>query len=177
MPFSRLGLAALSVCLLLSGCREVETISAGLNPQTEPTHWFWARLQGIQYREFPQVQAELESIHHASAEYDVDKMASIFGRVADKHGRIADLLAGLDAENVDPAAIAYRDRLQQSHRNLAEAYRGYSASVKERDFAAITAAKSHIASLLQDLATTWGERTSLIAELSQRYSQDFDVVD
>ena len=170
-------LASLSIFLmLLGGCREIDTSSSGLNQQTEPTYWFWARLKGIQIREFPQVRSELESIQNAAADYDVDQMSAIFGRVGDKYARIADLLAGLDAEDVDPAAIAYRDRLQESHRKLAEAYRSYSASVKERDLA-ITSAKAQLPALTQALATVWSERTSVMADLQERYSRDFDVID
>ena len=163
--------------MLPGGCREIHSISSGLNQQTEPTYWFWAKLQGIQFREFPQVRAELESIHDAAGDYDVDQMASIFGRVADQHGRIADLLAGLDKEDVDQAAAAYRDRLQESHRNLEQVYRSYAASVQERDFGAIASAKAQIAGLTQDLTTVWSERTDIMAELEARYSRDFDVVD
>jgi hypothetical protein len=169
--------AALVILLLIGGCREIETISSGLNQQTEPTHWIWARLQGIQIREFPQVRSELESIETAAAAFDVDQMSDIFGRVAETHARIADLLAGLDEEKVDEVALAYRDRLEKSHRDLANAYRDYAASVKDRDAAAIASAKTQLPALTQALATVWSERTGVMAELQERYSRDFDVID
>ncbi|MBW3596642.1 MAG: hypothetical protein KY475_05140 [Planctomycetes bacterium] len=165
------------VFVIAAGCREIDTISSGLNRQTEPTYGFWARLQGVQYREFPEVQAELESVKGAAADYNLDQMAAIFSRVGDKHARIADLLSALDADKVDEDAVAYRDRLQQAHRNLGEAYRNYSASVAQGDFAAIQAAKTELPELTQTLATVWSQRTDVMSQLQDRYSRDFDVVD
>lgn len=164
-----------SCLILLSGCSELDSISASLDSSTEPTFQFWASLQGIHYREFPEVEQKLAAVKAAGANYDVDQMAALFEEVSRKYQHISDQFNNLDATDVDPDAVTFRKQLADIHRSLADAYQRFSVATKERDFEAVQKGRTELPQLTQQFVNIWNGRNALMDSLGKKYSKDFNV--
>jgi len=164
-----------SLCCLAAGCDGGNWLSAGLDPKTEPTFLFWADLQGIEFREHRKAQELLKTVKIVAKDYDVDKISEIIAQVGDKHTQIASQLGNLSSDDVDEEALAYRDKLQKAHEELAAGFTRFSVVAKERDFSKTQSTKAEMKQLALQQAAVWEERKLVMKSLGEKYDKNFNV--
>ena len=162
--------------ILLSGCGDLGSIASSLDNKSEPTYWFWAELQGIEFGQIPEIQQMLESAKAASKEHDVDKTSQIYLSLGGKHNEIARQMGNLDSNDVDEEAVAFCNLLMQSHSNLATACNDFSQAGADRDSEKLETGKQALLKATANYVSAWNGRTSVMESLKKKYSRDFNVV-
>ncbi len=168
----------LTLCfLLLVGCQNVSELTADLEGKREATFWFWAKLQGIQYRGNPAIKQLAESNNVSAKSSDIDGTAEGFSKLSMQHADLARQLSGLDRENVDQIAIAYRGRLVESHEAISADYQRLAEATKNRERAKIVTDRETLYQHLREYVELWKERKTIMAKLSDTYGGDFNSQD
>ncbi len=113
-------LIAISLLGFFCGCGSLNDVTSMVEQTDLDTLEFWAKLQGVQYRENKSVfqlnQANLAALKNMNFQ----NAGTGFSSLAAKHGHAARQLTSLKSENVDPIAVEYRDRLADAHEALAD---------------------------------------------------------
>ncbi len=159
------------------GCDMVQTIDAGLSGEADATLWFWAKLQGIQWRGNQEITRLNEANAAAARASDLDGVARGFSTLSEKHAHLATQLLALDANKVDEAASSYRERLVAAHQALSEEFKTHASATTNRDTKELSQGQARLKSLLTDYAQLCNEKDSVMATLKDRYHQDFNVAE
>jgi hypothetical protein len=169
-----LSLALVAIGVL--GCDSLTNVSTKLDGTADATFWFWARLQGIQYRENDQIASLNKSNLRQAKAYDVDGTSKGFSSLAAKHSHIAQQLNSLDSEKVDQIALEYRYRLVAAHEALKNEWKKQAAAAMERDMQTLEKRETLETELIE-YVNIWNERYSVMTDLKSKYNRNFDVVD
>ncbi len=163
--------------LLLLGCQNVSELTADLEGKREATFWFWAKLQGIQYRGNAAIKQLTESNRVSAKSSDIDGTAEGFSKLSMQHADLARQLSGLDGENADEIATGYRGRLVKTHEAISADYQRLAEATKNRDMAKILHDRETLYQRLRDYVNLWKERETMMAKLSDTYGGDFNSQD
>src|SRR5690606_6641124 len=120
--------------------------------------------------------ARVTSANVATAKaFDVDGVGRGFATLSERHAQLATQLMALDASNVDPTAIDYRERLVAAHQALSEAYAANASATESRGAEELSQGQSRMKPSLTEYAQLCNEKDSIMAVLKERYRRDFDV--
>lgn len=160
---SRIVLVVL-VSICSQGCNDIKNLTMDLDGSRDATFDFWVTLQRIQYDGNPELVQRYGGF--VSAAQSGGDLESQFSSIASKHAHMARQLKDLNASKVDPVAIEYRDRLVDSHEELAKL-------LESGDFmwdrgAGKLASDNYLA--------TWDDRYNVMSELNAKFDWEFDYV-
>jgi len=168
-----LSLAFIAIGVL--GCDRITKVTTQLDGTADATFWFWARLQGIQYKENGRI-ADLNKSNLSQARAgDVEETSKGFSDLASKHSHIAQQLNALKTEKVDQIALVYRNRLLVAHEALESEWKKQATAMEIRDIK-ILEKRGELETKLVEYVSIWNERYSVMNDLKSKYKRDFDVV-
>jgi len=162
---------------LMVGCSDAKWFGAAVDARTEPTHWFWAGINGIKYRGRAEMDRLTEQMTNAQQQQDLDSVAGAMQALGEKYSETAGLLDNLNASDVDAEAVAFRNRYVAFHRDVGALYIQISAATRDRDTARIQQLNAELRTLHAQAPQLRSEKDALEATLSKRYARDFNNVD
>lgn len=177
--FGRFRSQVLAACIVtaFAGCDDVAWFQTTMDSKNEPTFAFWAAFNGIHYRSQAELSPLQQQMLSAQGQFDLDALAQTFTSLGGGYSAMAQQMERLDPTDVDPDALAFRDRFATFHGELGSLYGRIATATKDRDMAGLEKLNEELKTFHADAPKLSSEKDAVEAKLSERYSRTFDVVD
>ena len=174
IPFPMITLVLLS----LTGCDSIESLSADLDPKTEPTQLYLSEFQGLDYRARPELDQLRQTLNAHKKSHDLEGMATTMISIGDKYIALADQVVRISANNVDEDATAYVENFSARIREIGELHREAGTAARQSDAAKMESLKPELSQMQTTLDQLQSKREQLFETLSSRYGgKTFNTVD